>query len=146
MKIFCDTNVLVAAFLRGHPHHNAARPVVERVKAGQDHGSVAAHTLAEVYAVLTRLPVPSQVVAPGVAWQLISENILKNFTVVSLTAKEYADTLAKAATNGVEGGKTYDALLLAAAAKSGADRIYTTNTGHFQAIAEDPLRSRIVSP
>ena len=21
MKVFCDTNVLVAAFLRGHPHH-----------------------------------------------------------------------------------------------------------------------------
>ncbi len=145
MRVFCDTNVLVAAFLQGHPHHNAARPVVERVKSGQDHGSVAAHSLAEAYAVLTRLPGPSQV-APGVAWQLISENILKSFAVVSLTAKEYADTLAKAAANGVDESKTYDALLLAAAAKSGADRIYTTNTGHFQAIAEGPLRARILSP
>ena len=70
MKVFCDTNVLVAAFLRGHPHHNAARPVVERVEVGQDDGSVAAHSLAEAYAVLTRLPGRSQV-APGMAWQLI---------------------------------------------------------------------------
>ena len=31
MKVFCDTNVLVGALLRGHPHHNAARQVVERV-------------------------------------------------------------------------------------------------------------------
>src|SRR5947209_18328934 len=131
MKVFCDTNVLVAAFLQSHPHHNTARPVLEQVKAGQDEGFVAAHSLAEVYAVLTRLPGGNQV-APAVAWQLISENILKDFTVVSLTSREYGDTLEKAAANGVEGGKTYDALLLAAGAKSGADRIYTSNVRHFQ--------------
>jgi len=145
MKVFCNTNVLVAAFLQGHPHHNAARPVLERVRAGQDQGFVATHSLAEAYAVLTRLPRGNQV-APTVAWQLISENILKDFTIVSLTSKEYADTLAKAASNGVEGGKTYDALLLAAATKSGVERIYTTNVGHFQSLANDPWRSRIVAP
>jgi len=145
MKVFCDTNVLVAAFLQGHPQHNAARPVLERVKAGKDKGVMAAHSLAEAYAVLTRLPGAGQV-APTVAWQLISENVLKNFTVVSLTSTEYADTLEKAAANGVEGGKTYDTLLLAAAAKSGAERIYTLNTRHFQALADDSLRERIVSP
>lgn len=61
MKVFCDTNVLVAAFLHGHPHHQSARPVVERVKAGQDQGFVATHSLAEIYAVLTRLPGGDQV-------------------------------------------------------------------------------------
>jgi hypothetical protein len=35
--------------------------VVERVKAGQDEGFVAAHSLAEAYAVLTRLPGGNQV-------------------------------------------------------------------------------------
>src|SRR5204862_5297747 len=131
MKVFCDTNVLVAACLRSHPHHNTARPILERVKAGQDEGFVAAHSLAEVYAVLTCLPGGNQV-APTVTWQLISENILKDFTIVSLTSKEYAETLQKAAADGVEGGRTYDALLLAAAGKSGSDRIYTTNVRHFQ--------------
>jgi predicted nucleic acid-binding protein len=145
MKVFCDTNVLVAAFLQGHPHHNTARPVVERVKAGDDQGFVATHSLAETYAVLTRLPGGNQV-APTIAWQLIAENVLKDFTVVSLTSKEYADTLASAARNGVEGGRTYDALLLAAAAKSGADRIYTTNVRHFQSLADDKLRPRIAPP
>jgi predicted nucleic acid-binding protein len=71
---------------------------------------------------------------------------LKDFAVVSLTSKDYAEALAKAAANGVEGGKTYDALLLAAAAKSGADRIYTTNVRHFQGLAEDQLRARIAAP
>ena len=31
MKVFCDTNVLVAAFLQSHLHHHSARPVLERV-------------------------------------------------------------------------------------------------------------------
>jgi len=145
MKVFCDTNVLVAAFLQSHPHHNAARPVLERVKVGQDQGFVAAHSLAETYFVLTRLPGGNQV-APTMAWQLISENVMKNFAIVTLTAKEYAETLQKAAADGVEGGRTYDALILAAAAKSGADRIYTTNVRHFQSLADDKLRGRIVAP
>ena len=145
MKIFCDTNVLVAAFLQSHPHHSTARPVLERVKAGQDEGFVATHSLAEAYAVLTRLPADNQV-APTVAWQLISENVLKDFEIVGLTSREYADTLSNAAANGVEGGKTYDALLLAAAAKSGAERIYTTNVRHFQSLASDHLRALIAAP
>lgn len=145
MKVFCDTTVLVAAFLRSHPHHNAARPVVERVKAGQDQGFAASHSLAETYAVLTRLPGGEQV-PPGMAWQLISENVVKNFTLVTLSPKEYATTLEQAAADGVEGGQTYDSLLLAAAMKSGADRIYTLNTRHFQTLADDRTRSRIAAP
>ena len=145
MKVFCDTNVLVAAFLRSHPHHNTARPVVQRVKAGQDQGFVAAHSLAETYAVLTRLP-GGQQVAPATAWQLISENVVKNLTIVTLNSKEYAETLERAAADGVEGGRTYDALLLAGAVKSGAERVYTTNVRHFQSLADDKTRARIAAP
>ena len=78
MKVFCDTNVLVAAFLQTHPHHSSARPVIERAKAGRDHRFVGAHSLAETYAVLTRLPGGNQVAA-AVAGQLITENVLKDF-------------------------------------------------------------------
>ena len=145
MNVFCDTNILVAGFLRGHSHHNAARPVLERVTAGLDRGFVATHSLAETYAVLTRLPGDNQV-APATAWQLISENVLNTFTAIALTSKEYVQTLEKAAAAGVEGGWTYDALLLAAAAKSGADRIYTTNVRHFQSLADEDLRGRITAP
>ncbi len=89
MTVFCDTIVLVAACVAGHPHHNAARPVLERIKAGTDKGFVASHSLAESYAVFTRLPGASQV-PPETAWQLISENIVKNFTLISLTPGEYS--------------------------------------------------------
>src|SRR6185503_19176171 len=104
--------------MQSHPNHEEARPVLERVKAGKDTGFVAAHSLAEAYSVLTRLPGGSRV-APTVAWQLIAENVVKGFSIITLTAKEYSQTLATAAANGVEGGRTYDALLLRAAAKSG---------------------------
>ncbi len=145
MKVFCDTNVLVAAFLQSHPHHEQARPILERVKAGKDTGFVAAHSLAETYAVLTRLPEGARV-APTVAWQLLSENVIKGFSVVALSAREYSDTLEKASTDGVEGGKAYDALLLAAAIKCEAEKIYTINVRHFQSMAGDSVRPRIVSP
>lgn len=145
MKVFCDTNVLIAAFLTMHPHHQAARPVVERIKAGTDEGYVAAHSLAESYAVLTRLPQGQQVPAT-VAWQLLKENVVKTFCVTALSPKDYARTLEEASANGVEGGRIYDALLLAAAAKSNAERIYTFNVSHFQNMAEEPMRKRIVAP
>jgi len=116
MKVFCDTNVLIAACIQSHPHHEESRPILERIKAGKDVGFVAAHSLAEAYAVLTRLPGESRV-SPSMAWQLINENVVKEFAVVTLTAKEYADALATASEDGVEGGKTYDALLLKAAAQ-----------------------------
>src|SRR5204863_346319 len=43
------------ALMQSHPHHSSARPVIERIKAGRDQGFVGAHSLAETYAVLTRL-------------------------------------------------------------------------------------------
>lgn len=145
MKVFCDTNLLVAAFLKSHPHHEKARPVIERVVSGIDKGFVSAHTLAECYAVLTRLPGENRV-SPMVAWQLLSENVVKPFSVVSLSPQEYAETLQKCADNGIEGGKTYDALLLAAAEKIGADTIFSLNIRHFQDISPKSILHRIQSP
>jgi predicted nucleic acid-binding protein len=143
VKIFCDTNVLIAAFRAGHPQHNSARPVVERIRQGKDEGFVAAHSLAEVYSVLTRMPAPTP---PTVAWHLISENVMKGFTVVALTAGDYAAVLESAAADGIDGGRTYDALLLKAAEKSGAARIVTFNVAHFQALAPQLLKTKIMAP
>lgn len=56
MRVLLDTSVLIAAVVEGHPAHAVAFPWLQRVKAGTDIGVVAAHSLAEMYAVLTRLP------------------------------------------------------------------------------------------
>jgi predicted nucleic acid-binding protein len=145
VNIFCDTNILIAGFSEDHPQHALARPVLERVKSGKDIGFVAAHSLAEAYAVLTRLPGAARI-GPTMAWQLIFENVIKNFNIVTLTAREYTRALELAAERGVEGGKTYDALLLTAAAKSAVERIFTFNVGHFRLLCESPLRDRITAP
>ena len=56
MKFFLDTSVLVAALVRGHPHHLRAFGVFRSVAGGEHEGYVSTHTLAEFYAVITRLP------------------------------------------------------------------------------------------
>ena len=118
---------------------------MERIKARSDQGWAATHSLAESYAVLTRLPGASQA-PPSVAWQLLSENVIQNFSLITLSAKEYSKTLEDAATRGIQGGKIYDALLLAAAIKSGVERIYTFNVAHFQSIAAPEYKSASLPP
>lgn len=145
MKVFCDTSVLVAASLGDHPHQGRASKVLVRVKRGTDAGTVAGHSLAEAYSVLTRLPGASRV--PGaLVWELLARNVVEPFTVVTLSGREYVTCIKDLALRGVEGGGVYDALILAAAEKSGAERIYTFNASHFQTLAPPALRARVVSP
>ena len=145
MKVFCDTSILVAACLGDHPHHARARSVLLRVRDGTDEGVVAGHSLAETYAVLTRLPGAGKV--PGsLVWELLARNVVDLFTLVHLSGKEYADWLKALALRGVEGGRVYDALILAAAEKSKVERIYTFNTNHFRALASARLQDLVVSP
>ena len=55
MKEFFDTSVLVAAFWRGHRDHEAS---LKRIAtANKKKSSCALHTLAEVYATMTAMPV-----------------------------------------------------------------------------------------
>ena len=45
--MFFDTNVLVAASERSHPHYAQAWPALRRVAAGKDKGFMSAHSIAE---------------------------------------------------------------------------------------------------
>ena len=56
MKVLLDTSVLVAAVLEMHEAHGRAFTALDRVQQGRDQGVVSAHSLAEVYAILTRVP------------------------------------------------------------------------------------------
>lgn len=128
-----------------HPHHVRARNVLLRVKDGADEGVVACHSLAETYAVLTRLPGAAKV--PGaLVWELLSRNIVTLFTLVHLSGREYANCLKNCALRRIEGGRVYDALLLAAAEKSKSERIYTFNVNHFQSLASPALQEHVVAP
>jgi len=145
MKTFLDTSVLVAAVVQKHASHAAAFTMLERVQNGRDEGFVSAHSLAEMYAVLTKLPPPFRH-SPEQALLSIEENVVKYFKTISLTGLEYAGLLREAALAGIQGGTIHDAVLLKCAAKSPAQRIYTFNVKHFAAIQPNDAAADIVAP
>jgi predicted nucleic acid-binding protein len=144
MRVLFDTSSLVAAMIEGHPAHNLALPWLQRVKAKTDTGLIAAHTLAELYAILTRLPVSPRI-SPVLALQLVRSNVLDTCTVVSLSGADYVTLLDHLAGLGIAGGAVYDALLLHAAWKSGVDQVVTLSAHDFRRVYP-ALADKIVSP
>ena len=141
MKEFFDTSVLIGAFWRGHPYHEASLKLVSA--ANKRKSACAAHTLAEVYATMTALPV-KDVVPPEQALLFVQET-RDRLTIVSLNENEYYKTIEKAAARGMVSGRIYDALLLQCATKVKAETIYTWNLEHFRAIRPDAAE-RIRTP
>lgn len=89
MRVLPDTSVLVAAMVESHPAHAQALPWLQKVKDGTHTGLVAAHSLAELYAVLTTLPVQPRIF-PTIAQQVIKHNVLSIFEVKCLSDRDYA--------------------------------------------------------
>ena len=145
MDVFFDTTVLVAASEQSHPHYAQARPALLRVAAGQDKGFIGLHSIAEVYAALTRLPVQPRI-HPVEAARIVTDNILSHFEVISLGKKDYLEALNTMASGGWIGAKIYDALLLRAAARCAVERIYTFNLGDFKQLAPAGLQEKICAP
>jgi predicted nucleic acid-binding protein len=145
MRIFFDSSVLVAASSRGHPNHLEAFPALRRVASGQDKGVISTHSIAEVYAVLTRLPVEPRI-HPREAARIVTENLLPHFEVVPLDRDDYSAALSMVEHGGWVGARIYDALLLRCAAKRSVDRIYTFNLRDFRLLAPEKLQARIYAP
>lgn len=144
MRILLDTSVLVAAMVPTHPEHARSLPWLQRIKVGADVGVISAHTLAEVYSVLTSLPHRPRI-SPSVAQQLIQRNILPVFEVVALSESDYRTLLAFLVSAGVAGGATYDAVILHAAAIGKADQIVTLNSRDFRRVYPS-LAAKVVEP
>lgn len=136
MKVLFDTSVLVAAMVESHPMHGRAFPWLKRAKAREFDFLVASHTLAELYAVLTTLPVKPRI-SRGTAWRLVHENVEGAARVVSLSAADYRATIKRLSERGVTGGATYDALIVAAAQKAQADRLLTLNAADLERVWPD---------
>lgn len=128
MRTLIDTSCMVSALCSWHEHHEVTRAEVERSGRG---GSVllAAPSLIEAYAVLTRLPAPHRISAQD-AWTLLDANWGEG-EVIALSAMEYWRVLRDCQTEGVTGGPAYDAVIAACARKGHVDRILTWNEKHF---------------
>ena len=130
MRILFDTSVLVAALIEDHPKHRNALPWLSKAKSKEYEFIVSSHTLAELYAVLSTLPLKPRI-SPGLAWRLVNENIEKTAQIISLSPKDYWALIKKAADLGLSGGIIYDALILKVAEKTKVEKILTLNKGHF---------------
>ena len=74
---FFDTSVLVSAIVTSHPAHNRTFPYFERVFQKTDKGFISSHCVAELYALLTVLPIKPKLSPLEV--EKISILILKSF-------------------------------------------------------------------
>ena len=103
------------------------------------------HSIAEVFAALTCLPVQPRI-HPVEAARIVNENILAHFDVISLGKEDYLEALNTMASGGWTGAKIYDALLLCCASRCAVERIYTFNLGDFRQLAPAVLQEKICAP
>ena len=121
---------MVAAVCGWHERHAAAANALEARLDRGDQLVVAAHALAETYAVLTRFPSPHRL-APEDAWTLVEANFVTGARVTALSARDYVRLIANLAGSGMAGGRTYDAIIADCARRAGADTLMTFNPRHF---------------
>ena len=141
MKWFFDTSVLIPVFMEDHEHHEAS--LAAFVAADKKEGCCAAHSLAELYSALTRLPGKHRLSGEQVL--LFLEAIEERLAVIALDSREYLSAIREAAAAGIVGGMLYDALLARCARKAAADVIFTWNTQHFLRLGPE-VASRIKTP
>jgi len=133
MKTLFDTSIIIAALVESHPMHARAFPWLKQAKAKAFELVVASHTLAELFAVLSTLPIKPRI-SPAVAWRLIHENIETISRVISLTSAEYSAAIKRVSEAGLAGGIIYDALIVKVAQKAKAERLLTFNRDHFNRV------------
>ena len=127
MKGFFDTSVLVPVFYGDHVHHQAS--LVLFIQFDKTTGCCGAHSLAEVYSTLTRMPGKHRISAEQA--MLFIGGIRERLSIVALDGEEYADVLQASATLGIVGGGIYDAMLAHCAIKAKAETIYSWNSRHY---------------
>ena len=103
------------------------------------------HSIAEVFAALTRLPVQPRI-HPVEAARIVTENILPHFELLSSGKEDYLEALNTMANGGWIGAKIYDVLLLHCAAKCAVHRIYTFSLGDFRQLAPLGVLEKICTP
>src|ERR1700730_10294881 len=127
MKGFFDTSVLVPVFYGDHVHHEAG--LARYIQFDKSTGSCGAHSLAEVFSTLTRMPGKQRISSEQA--MLFIGSIRERLSIIALSGDEYADALEASSALGIVGGGIYDAMLAHCAVKATAEAIYTWNAKHY---------------
>ena len=131
MKILFDSSTLIAASVQNHPKHESAFSWLKKAKNSEVEGYVSAHTLLEVYSVLTRTPFQPKII-PAHARRLIDTNVTSLMNVISLEMKGYNEILDLLANHQLKGGIVYDALILKCSMDKEIPYIVTANRKDFE--------------
>jgi predicted nucleic acid-binding protein len=127
VKAFLDTSVLVATFYADHVHHS---PSIELfLRYGKEQSCCSAHSVAEVYAILTAMPGQRRVT--GHEALLFLGDIRQHLTIISLDELEYFQLAETCSDAGLSGGAIYDAIIGHCALKANVEVLYTWNTKDF---------------
>jgi predicted nucleic acid-binding protein len=141
VKAFLDTSVLIATFYADHQHHPPSIDVFLRFK--KKDACCGAHSLAEVYAILTGMPGRRRVT--GNEALLFLGDICDRLTLVTLDEQECFKMAESSAAAGLVGGAIYDAILGYCALKAKAEVIYTWNSKDFERLPS-AIASRVKTP
>lgn len=140
MNGFFDTSFLVPVFYGDHVHHQAS--LARFIQFDKSSGCCGAHSLAEVYSTLTRMPGKHRISSEQA--MLFIGSIRERLSIVALNGDEYADALHASSALGIVGDGIYDAMLAHCALKGEAETIYTWNERHYaQCGAEVTRRLRL---
>jgi predicted nucleic acid-binding protein len=102
-----------------------------------------AHSLAEVYSTLTRMPGRHRI--GGEQAMLFLGTMRERLTIVTLDDEEYFMAIESASSAEVVGGAIYDAILARCAIKARAEMIYTWNVKHYRLLGAD-VAKRVRTP
>lgn len=136
MRILFDSSTLIAAIIQSHENHNQAFSWLVRAKNNEFDLVVAAHSLLEVYSVLTIAPFQPRIL-PLTARKLIEVNIINHAEIQSLDYSDYINVIESVSALGLKGGIIYDAIIYACAQISKSEKIVTLNTKDFNRLNSD---------
>lgn len=131
--------------MEGHPAHPVAHPWLRSVKEGHHVGLLSAHSLAELYSKLTRIPFAAGTLTAAKVQQIIETDINPVFEVISLSGDHYLTVVKHLAQQNLVGGIIFDALIFYAAVKAEADQLLTLNPKHFRQIYPE-FAERVIEP
>lgn len=136
MGTIFDSTALIAACVEAHPKHSSALSWLKRAKNKEIEYVVAAHSILEVYSVLTGAPFKPRI-SPFTAKKLIEQNIKDDAKIISLSEEEYLRIIDNMVQLGLKGGIVYDAIIVECARKSKSGEIITSNTKDFSRLIPD---------
>ena len=138
MRVMLDTYVLVPALVSVHPRHSKSFECLLRAKQSDWDLCLSAHSLAECYSVLTRLPVKPPIKTVD-ANKLIRQSLVENASIICLSQDDYLMVIQDFANKGFSVGIIYDGLFYKAATIASVDYLFTWNHKDFDRIEKNPL-------